>query len=124
MKMSEYAALHANDGKKIKVDKTVSAQTLVNEIICIKDIARIPKTKYGKPAFIVQIDDETAFFTTDAMTRQVDKMVSEGVDLESFKGCRFLVTKTHIDAHKDEKTGVEYKECDFLSLEFVEEAEE
>lgn len=118
MKMSEYAAMHANDGKKIKVEKTVTANSLVNEIICVKDFARIEKTKYGNAAYIIQIDDESAFFTTASMTRQLDKFAKEGVDMESLKGCRFLVAKNHID-EKDGKPAT-----DFLSLEFVEEADE
>ena len=41
MKMSEYAAAHAADGKKIDVETTVSAQALVNEMVEFQDIVKI-----------------------------------------------------------------------------------
>lgn len=123
MKISEYATMHANDGKKIKVEKTLSATSLVGEIICIQDFARIAKTKFGKAAYLIQIDDESAFWTSDVMTKQLDRFESDGVDMQSLKGCRFLVTKNHFDEFTD-KQGNLHPACDPIMLEFVEEASE
>lgn len=114
MKMSDYAALHANDGKKLDVETIVSATTLVNEIIEITDFSRIDKTKFGTPSYIVKMQDGTGFYTTSSMTRQLDKWIDEGVEPESIKGSRFVVVSTTLPA-KDGKP-----EVTFLSLEFVE----
>lgn len=122
MKISDYVRSHQGEGKKIDCEKTVSATSLVNEIVCFKDIARIDKTKFGKAAYIVQIDDDTAFWTSSNMTRTIDKMVEAGVELESFKGCRFLVVRNHVDEWTD-KQGVVHPACDPIDIEFVEEAE-
>ena len=116
-KFAEYAAKHANDGKTIDVETMVSAQTMVNEIIEIKDIARIEKTKYGNPAYMIKISDDTGFFSTSSITRQIDKMLADGFQLSDFVGSRWVVIKKHID----EKNGK--AACDFLKLEFVEDAD-
>ena len=116
-KFAEYAAKHANDGKTIDVGTMVSAQTMVNEIIEIKDIARIEKTKYGNPAYMIKISDDTGFFSTSSITRQIDKMLADGFQLSDFVGSRWVVIKKHID----EKNGK--AACDFLKLEFVEDAD-
>ena len=116
-KFAEYAAKHANDGKTIDVETMVSAQTMVNEIIEIKDIARIEKTKYGNAAYMIKISDDTGFFSTSSITRQIDKMLADGFQLSDFVGSRWVVIKKHID----EKNGK--AACDFLKLEFVEDAD-
>lgn len=117
MKPSEYIAAHAADGKKIDAETIVGAHTLVNEIIEIKDIARVEKTKFDNPCFVVKIADDTAFFTTSSITRQIDKMLAEGVTPEDLKGSRWLVVKNHLDA--DPAKG--RQACDFLKLEFVDD---
>ena len=50
MKLSEYAAQHANDGKKIDAKTYVAASTMIGETFEVKEFARIEKTKYGNPA--------------------------------------------------------------------------
>ena len=120
MKMSEYAAKHANDGKSLNTDKMVSASSLVNEIITICEIARIEKTKFGSSAYLIKIDDATGFFTTSSITRQIDKYLKEGVTFDDLVGCRFLVMSKHLD--DDPKTGK--KACDFLQIEFVEDTKD
>lgn len=117
MKMSEYAAQHKNDGQKVDIKTFVAASTLVGETIEIREIAYIEKTKFDNPAYIVKISDETGFFTTASLTRQIDKFIKGGVSLDDIVGCRFKILQEHLDA-KDGR-----KECDFLQFEFVDEGE-
>ena len=44
MKLSEYAAQHANDGKKIEAKTYVAASTMIGETFEVKEFARIEKT--------------------------------------------------------------------------------
>ena len=41
MKLSEYAAQHANDGKKIEAKTYVAASTMIGETFEVKEFARI-----------------------------------------------------------------------------------
>ena len=120
MKMSEYAAKHANDGKSLNTEKMTSAVSLVNEMITICEIARIEKTKFGSAAYLIKIDDKTGFFTTSSMTRQIDKYLKEGVTFEDLIGCRFLVVSKHLDADPAKGKAA----CDFLQFEFIEDTKE
>ena len=97
MKLSEYAAQHANDGKKIEAKTYVSATTMVGETFEVIEFARVEKTKYGNSAYIIKISDETAFFTTASLTRQIDKWIAAGVD--DITGARLAIEKRHIDAN-------------------------
>ena len=115
MKLSEYAAQHANGGKKIDVKTYVAASTMVGETFEVVEFARIEKTKYGNPAYIIKISDETAFFTTASLTRQIDKWIAAGVD--DIAGARLAIEKHHIDA-KDSKDG---KEADYLQFAIMDE---
>lgn len=120
MKPSEYVAAHAAEGRKIDAKNTVSAHTLVDEIIEFKELARVEKTSYGNPAWIIKVQDDTAFFTTSSLTRQLDKMVQEGVTVPELQGSRWIITKQHLD--EDKSAG--RKACDFLQFQFVENGEE
>lgn len=115
MKLSEYAAQHASDGKKIEAKTYVAASTMVGETFEVVEFARIEKTKYGNPAYIIKISDETAFFTTASLTRQIDKWIAAGVD--DIAGARLAIEKHHIDA-KDSKDG---KEADYLQFAIMDE---
>lgn len=115
MKLSEYAAQHANDGKKIDVKTYVAASTMVGETFEVVEFARIEKTKFGNSAYIIKISDETAFFTTASLTRQIDKWIAAGVD--DITGARLAIERHHIDA-KDSKDG---KEADYLQFAIVDE---
>ena len=115
MKLSEYAAQHANDGKKIEAKTYVSATTMVGETFEVIEFARVEKTKYGNPAYIIKISDETAFFTTASLTRQIDKWIAAGVD--DITGARLAIERHHIDA-KDSKDG---KEADYLQFAIMDE---
>ena len=110
MKLSEYAQQHMNDGKKIDAKTYVAASTMIGETFEVLDFARIEKTKFGNPAYVIKISDETAFFTTSALTRQIDKWVAAGV--EDITGAQLAIEKRHIDA-KESKDG---KESDFLQF--------
>ena len=110
MKLSEYAQQHANDGKKIDAKTYVAASTMIGETFEVMDFARIEKTKFGNPAYVIKISDETAFFTTSSLTRQIDKWVAAGV--EDITGAMLAIEKRHIDA-KESKDG---KESDFLQF--------
>lgn len=120
MKMSEYAAAHAADGKKVDIENIVSAQTLVNEIVEFTDLVRIEKTKYGRPCWMIKIQDGSGFFTSSSLTRQIDKYIASGVGIPDLIGCRFLIMQKHLDADasKDKKA------CDFLQFGFVEDTKE
>ena len=115
MKLSEYAAQHANDGKKIEAKTYVSATTMVGETFEVIEFARVEKTKYGNPSYIIKISDETAFFTTASLTRQIDKWIAAGVD--NITGARLAIERHHIDA-KDSKDG---KEADYLQFAIMDE---
>ena len=115
MKLSEYAAQHANDGKKIEAKTYVSATTMVGETFEVIEFARIEKTKFGNSAYIIKISDETAFFTTASLTRQIDKWIAAGVD--DITGARLAIERHHIDA-KDSKDG---KEADYLQFAIMDE---
>ena len=115
MKLSEYAAQHANDGKKIEAKTYVSATTMVGETFEVIEIARVEKTKYANPSYIIKISDETAFFTTASLTRQIDKWIAAGVD--DITGARLAIERHHIDA-KDSKDG---KEADYLQFAIIDE---
>lgn len=116
MKMSEYAAQHKTDGQKLEVKQTVSATTLVGEIITIEDYVRIEKTKFGSAAYMVKLPDGTGFFTTSSLTRQIDKWLGAGV--ETLKGCRFVITKNTLPAEGDKP------ERTFLQFEYLDDGEE
>ena len=115
MKLSEYAAQHENNGQTIDFKTVVSAQSMVGETFEVKEFARIEKTKFGNPAYVIKISDETAFFTTSSLTRQIDKWVAAGV--EDITGARLAIEKHHIDA-KDSKDG---KEADYLQFAIMDE---
>ena len=115
MKLSEYAAQHANDGKKIEAKTYVAASTMVGETFEVVEFARIETTKFGNPSYIIKISDETAFFTTASLTRQIDKWIAAGVD--DITGARLAIEKHHIDA-KDSKDG---KEDDYLQFAIMDE---
>ena len=115
MKRSEYAAQHANDGKKIEAKTYVAASTMVGETFEVVEFARIEKTKFGNPSYIIKISDETAFFTTASLTRQIDKWIAAGVD--DITGARLAIERHHIDA-KDSKDG---KEADYLQFAIMDE---
>ena len=115
MKLSEYAAQHANDGKKIEAKTYVAASTMVGETFEVIEFARVEKTKYGNPSYIIKISDETAFFTTASLTRQIDKWIAAGVD--DITGARLAIEKHPIDA-KDSKDG---KEADYLQFAIMDE---
>ena len=115
MKLSEYASQHANDGKKIEAKTYVSATTMVGETFEVVEFARIEKTKFGNSAYIIKISDETAFFTTASLTRQIDKWIAAGVD--DITGARLAIERHHIDA-KDSKDG---KEADYLQFAIMDE---
>ena len=115
MKLSEYAAQHANDGKKIDVKTYVAASTMVGETFEVVEFARIEKTKFGNSAYIIKISDETAFFTTASLTRQIDKWIPAGVD--DITGARLAIEKHHNDA-KDSKGG---KGADYLQFAIMDE---
>ena len=115
MKLSEYAAQHANDGKKIEAKTYVAASTMVGETFEVVEFARIEKTKFGNPSYIIKISDETAFFTTASLTRQIDKWIAVGVD--DITGARLAIERHHIDA-KDSKDG---KEADYLQFAIMDE---
>ena len=110
MKLSEYAAQHETEGQTIEFKTVVSAQSMIGETFEVKEFKRVEKTKYGNPAYIVKISDDTAFFTTASLTRQIDKWVAAGV--EDITGAMLAIEKRHIDA-KDSKDG---KESDFLQF--------
>lgn len=120
MKMSEYAAAHAADGKKIDVETTVSAQALVNEMVEFQDIVKIENTKYGRPCWLIKIQDGTGFFTSTSLTKQIDRYISEGVTIPELIGCRFLIVKKHLDADETKNR----QACDFLQFEFIEDTKE
>lgn len=120
MKMSEYAAAHAADGKKVDVENTVSAQTLVNEIVEFKDLVRIENTKYGRPCWLIKIQDGSGFFTSSSLTKQIDKYIAEGVGIADLIGCRFLIVKKRLDADETKNR----QACDFLQFEFIEDTKE
>jgi len=113
MKLSEYAAQHENAGQ-MDVKTVVSAQSMIGEDFEVKEFRRIDKTKFGNPAYVVKISDDTAFFTTSSLTRQIDKWIAAGVD--DITGARLAIEKRHIDA-KDSKDG---KPADFLQFVIVE----
>ena len=115
MKLSEYAAQHANDGKKIEAKTYVAASTMVGETFEVVEFARIEKTKFGNPSYIIKISDETAFFTTASLTRQIDKWIAAGVD--DITGARLAIERHHIDAN-DSKDG---KEADYLQFAIMDE---
>ena len=115
MKLSEYAAQHANDGKKIEAKTYVAASTMVGETFEVVEFARIEKTKFGNPSYIIKISDETAFFTTASLTRQIDKWIAAGVD--DITCARLAIERHHIDA-KDSKDG---KEADYLQFAIMDE---
>ena len=115
MKLSEYASQHANDGKKIEAKTYVAASTMVGETFEVVEFARIEKTKFGNPSYIIKISDETAFFTTASLTRQIDKWIAAGVD--DITGARLAIERHHIDA-KDSKDG---KEADYLQFAIMDE---
>ena len=115
MKLSEYAAQHENAGQNIEFKTVVSAQSMIGETFEVKEFARIEKTKFGNPAYVIKISDETAFFTTSSLTRQIDKWVAAGV--EDITGARLAIEKHHIDA-KDSKDG---KEADYLQFAIMDE---
>ena len=115
MKLSEYAAQHANDGKRIEAKTYVAASTMVGETFEVVEFARIEKTKFGNPSYIIKISDETAFFTTASLTRQIDKWIAAGVD--DITGARLAIERHHIDA-KDSKDG---KEADYLQFAIMDE---
>ena len=115
MKLTEYAAQHANDGKKLEAKTYVSATTMVGETFEVIEFARVEKTKYGNPSYIIKISDETAFFTTASLTRQIDKWIAAGVD--DITGARLAIERHHIDA-KDSKDG---KEADYLQFAIMDE---
>ena len=115
MKLSEYAAQHANDGKKIEAKTYVAASTMVGETFEVVEFARIEKTKFGNPSYIIKISDETAFSTTASLTRQIDKWIAAGVD--DITGARLAIERHHIDA-KDSKDG---KEADYLQFAIMDE---
>ena len=115
MKLSEYAAQHANDGKKIEAKTYVAASTMVGETFEVIEFARIEKTKFGNPSYIIKISDETAFFTNASLTRQIDKWIAAGVD--DITGARLAIERHHIDA-KDSKDG---KEADYLQFAIMDE---
>ena len=115
MKLSEYAAQHENNGQPIDFKTVVSAQSMVGETFEVKEFARIEKTKFGNPAYVIKISDETAFFTTSSLTRQIDKWIAAGV--EDITGARLAIEKHHIDA-KDSKDG---KEADYLQFAIMDE---
>ena len=110
MKLSEYAAQHENAGQTIEFKTVVSAQSMIGETFEVKEFKKVEKTKYGNPAYIIKISDDTAFFTTASLTRQIDKWVAAGV--EDITGAQLAIEKRHIDA-KDSKDG---KEADFLQF--------
>ena len=110
MKLSEYAAQHENDGKTMDFKTVVAAGTMIGETFEVKDFKRIEKTKFGNPAYIIKVSDDTAFFTTSSLTRQIDKWVAAGV--EDITGAMLAIEKRHIDA-KDSKDG---KESEFLQF--------
>ena len=110
MKLSEYAAQHENAGQTIDFKTVVSAQSMVGETFEVKEFKRVEKTKFGNPAYIVKISDDTAFFTTASLTRQIDKWVAAGV--EDINGAHLAIEKRHIDA-KESKDG---KDSDFLQF--------
>ena len=110
MKLSEYAAQHENAGQNIEFKTVVSAQSMIGETFEVKEFKRIEKTKFGNSAYIVKISDDTAFFTTSSLTRQIDKWVAAGV--EDITGAHLAIEKRHIDA-KESKDG---KESDFLQF--------
>lgn len=110
MKLSEYAAQHENAGQNIEFKTVVSAQSMIGETFEVKEFKRVEKTKFGNPAYIVKISDDTAFFTTASLTRQIDKWVAAGV--EDITGAMLAIEKRHIDA-KESKDG---KESDFLQF--------
>ena len=87
----------------------------VTETFEVIEFARIEKTKYGNPAYVIKISDETAFFTTASLTRQIDKWIAAGVD--DITGARLAIEKHHIDA-KDSKDG---KEADYLHFAIMDE---
>ena len=120
MKMSEYAAAHAADGKKIDVETTVSAQALVNEMVEFQDIVKIENTKYGRSCWLIKIQDGTGFFTSTSLTKQIDKYIAEGVTIPDLIGCRFLIVKKHLDADEAKNR----QACDFLQFEFIEDTKE
>ena len=120
MKMSEYAAAHAADGKKLDVETIVSAQTLVNEMVVFDGLTKIENSKYGRPCWLIKIQDGTGFFTSSSLTKQVDRYITEGVSIPELIGCRFLIVKKHLDA--DPKAG--RNACDFLQFEFIEDTKE
>ena len=115
MKLSEYAAQHENNGQTIDFKTVVSAQSMVGETFEVKEFKRVEKTKFGNPAYIIKISDDTAFFTTSSLTRQIDKWVAAGV--EDITGARLAIEKHHIDA-KDSKDG---KEADYLQFAIMDE---
>ena len=115
MKLSEYAAQHANDGKKIEAKTYVAASTMVGETFEVVEFARIEQTKFGNPSYIIKISDETAFFTTASLTRQIDKWIAAGVD--DITGARLAIEKHHIDA-KGSKDG---KESEYLQFAIMDE---
>lgn len=114
MKMSEYAAMHKQDGQRLETREMVSATALKDEIITIDDFVRIDKTRFDAPAYIIRLPDGTGFFTTSAMTRQLDAWIADGVEAESIKGCKFLVKQNTIPASNGKP------ETTYLALEYVE----
>ena len=73
------------------------------------------KSSQGNPAYVIKISDETAFFTTSSLTRQIDKWIAAGV--EDITGARLAIEKHHIDA-KDSRDG---KEADYLQFAIMDE---
>lgn len=118
MKMSEYAALHQNDGQTVEVKEIVKASALVGETIVIEDMCFIEKTKYDNSAYLIKISDGTGFFTTASLTRQLDKIMKGGVPMDAIIGCSFNIVQKHLDEGEGKRA------CDFLQFEFVAEPEE
>lgn len=118
MKMSEYAAQHANDGQTVEVKTFVKASALVGEEIIIDDMCYIEKTKFDNPSYLIKMADGTGFFATSSITRQLDKFIKGGVTIEELIGCKFRVVSKHLDEGEGKRA------CDFLQLEFVEDTKE
>jgi len=118
MKMSEYAALHANDGQSVDVETIVKASSLVGETVEFVDMVFIEKTKYDNSAYLIKISDGTGFFTTASLTRQIDKFIKGGVAVDDLIGCWFKIVSKHLDEGEGKRA------CDFLQFEFVRDGDE
>lgn len=118
MKMSEYAALHQNDGQSVDVENIVKASSLVGETVEFVDLVYIEKTKFDNSAYLIKISDGTGFFTTASLTRQIDKFIKAGVSIDALTGCWFKIISKHLDEGEGRRA------CDFLQFEFVRDGEE